>query len=50
LITTKRLLQRGFERAYQVNASQPGVIREASTCAMELGRRDDGSPERESKI
>jgi Flp pilus assembly protein TadD len=29
-----------FERAYQVNASEADVAREASTCAMELGRHD----------
>jgi Flp pilus assembly protein TadD len=29
-----------FERAYQVNPSQADVAREASTCAMELGRHD----------
>jgi tetratricopeptide (TPR) repeat protein len=29
-----------FERAYQVSPSQADVAREASTCAMELGRHD----------
>jgi tetratricopeptide (TPR) repeat protein len=29
-----------FERAYQINASEADVAREASTCAMELGRHD----------
>jgi Flp pilus assembly protein TadD len=29
-----------FERAYQINPSQPEVAREASMCAMELGRQD----------
>ena len=29
-----------FERAYQVNASQANVAREASMCAMEIGRHD----------
>lgn len=29
-----------FERAYQVNPSQPDVAREASLCAMDIGRGD----------
>jgi len=29
-----------FERAYQVNPSQPDVAREASLCAMSIGRGD----------
>jgi tetratricopeptide (TPR) repeat protein len=29
-----------FERAYQVNPSQPDVAREASLCAMDVGRCD----------
>ena len=29
-----------FERSYQVNPSQPDVAREASLCAMEIGRHD----------
>ena len=29
-----------FERAYQINPSQPDVAREASICAMEIGRHD----------
>jgi tetratricopeptide (TPR) repeat protein len=29
-----------FERAYQINASEADVAREASTCAMELARHD----------
>jgi tetratricopeptide (TPR) repeat protein len=29
-----------FERAYQVNPSQPDVAREASLCAMHIGRAD----------
>jgi tetratricopeptide (TPR) repeat protein len=30
-----------FVRAHQINPSQPDVAREASLCAMELGRSDD---------
>ncbi len=29
-----------FERAYQINPSQPDVAREAALCAMEIGRHD----------
>ena len=29
-----------FERAYQINPSQPDIAREASVCAMEIGRHD----------
>jgi Flp pilus assembly protein TadD len=29
-----------FEGAYQINPSQPDIAREASVCAMELGRHD----------
>lgn len=29
-----------FERAYQINPSQPDVAREASICAMDIGRND----------
>src|SRR5713101_182887 len=31
-----------FERAYQVNPSQPDVAREAAACAMSIGNHDSG--------